>query len=114
MGPAKVGDGRRQAGWGAGPDSLTLPLDVPAWSAEEPPAVWGPRAWYWLHSAAISYPAEPPPQVRRAMHVRLWAFLRSLPCARCRAHAHAYARDRPPPCKARRSSRPGPGSSTTP
>ena len=83
-------------GWGPGPRELPLPLDTLPWAAEEPPSSWGPRAWYWLHAAAISYPASPPKPVHRAMHVRLWAFLRSLPCAACRGHALAYARAHPP------------------
>ena len=82
--------------WGEGARVLPLPNTGPPWRAEEAPSVWGPRAWYWLHNAAINYPAAPTKEMRLAAMVRFWSFLQSLPCAECRKHAAAYARKHPP------------------
>ena len=57
---------------------------------------WGPRGWYWLHTQAINYAADPSEQDRMGMRNRFWAFIQSLPCPECRLHATRYARLYPP------------------
>jgi hypothetical protein len=66
-----------------------------AWPAL-PKWVWGPRGWYWLHTAAIGYPARPTRDDARVAFRRIWAFVTHLPCAECRGHATRYVLRRPP------------------
>lgn len=57
---------------------------------------WGPRAWYWLHTSAIYYPAHPTAAAHSTMFARFWSFVQNLPCPECRLHAIQYAREYPP------------------
>ena len=61
-----------------------------------PKTEWGPRAWHWLHSQAINYPAHPSKTDQTTMFARFWSFIQTLPCADCRVHATKYASDYPP------------------
>jgi FAD-linked sulfhydryl oxidase len=57
---------------------------------------WGPRGWAWLHTQAINYPENPSKRDQLLMFTQYWAFIISLPCARCRLHAVQYTRNTPP------------------
>ncbi len=62
-----------------------------------PKTLWGPRRWYWLHTAAIQYPAEPTELDAAAMRARLRIFAETLPCPECVMHFTRLLQDNPPP-----------------
>ena len=57
---------------------------------------WGPRAWNWLHLAAIIYARDPSPREADEAYLRIWSFVQRLPCLDCRQHATAYVAQNPP------------------
>jgi hypothetical protein len=61
-----------------------------------PKAVWGRRAWNWLHVTAINYPEQPTAHDRALAAARLREFVARLPCGECVGHAEAYLARAPP------------------
>ena len=47
------------------------------------PDIWGPHAWFFLHSITINYPDNPSPEVKDAMKKLINSLVLLLPCAHC-------------------------------
>jgi hypothetical protein len=57
---------------------------------------WGPPAWGWLHTLAISYPEVATAADAATARARIAFFLGNLPCGECRSHAAVFVAARPP------------------
>lgn len=50
------------------------------------PTVWGPPAWFFLHSVTLAYPDEPTPEEKRDMSTFFQSLSKILPCHACQKH----------------------------
>lgn len=50
------------------------------------PAVWGPKTWFFLESAALGYPEKPSDAEKEAAKKLLTSLEYLLPCGACRYH----------------------------
>ena len=66
-----------------------------------PKNVWGPPAWAKLHAIASRYSTTTDLEGARQTFRAIWATVRELPCAECRAHATQYILATPPDLSSR-------------
>lgn len=59
------------------------------------PALWGPHAWYFLHSVTLSYPNRPATSEKNQMKRFLLELQNTLPCGTCRQNYKHHLVKRP-------------------
>lgn len=57
--------------------------------------IWGPRFWFALHMTAITYPENPTELDRNNARAFVEAFIKVIPCAKCRTHFDKIVADDP-------------------
>ena len=50
------------------------------------PKVWGPKAWFFLHSVTMAYPVKPSQTEQQEMYDFFQNLSKILPCYKCRKH----------------------------
>ena len=60
------------------------------------PSVWGPKAWFFLHSVTLAYPDNPTPEQQK-QYADFFELLKfTLPCPGCRYHYAETIKHDPP------------------
>ena len=54
------------------------------------PTIWGPKAWFFLHSVTLAYPENPSPADQNNIYHFFMSLKNSLPCKACNDHYAAY------------------------
>lgn len=69
------------------------------------PSVWGPHAWFFLHTVTFTYPKEPTELDKRHMYDFFMKLQYILPCEMCKKHyqEHLYTMPLAPHLESRKS-----------
>ena len=84
----KINNERR----GSEPRKVAPPTQPKSLRAQWPsnPTTWGPHLWYYLHTAAANYPANPSQEQKDGMKELLCNLKWSIPCQNCSKHFGDY------------------------
>jgi len=59
------------------------------------PEIWGPKAWFFLDSAILSYPDNPTDNIKNSYKTFIISLKDILPCTNCREHFIKYINTNP-------------------
>lgn len=57
------------------------------------PTIWGPKAWFFLHSVTLAYPENPSGDDQNNIYHFFMSLRNSLPCKACNDHYAEYIGD---------------------
>ena len=57
------------------------------------PTIWGPKAWFFLHSVTLAYPDNPSQVEQNNIYHFFMSLKGSLPCKACKDHYANYVGD---------------------